>query len=61
MGTVIDKKSGAPVPGVMVRVIVRQDRIAEVPQASTTTDAQGHYRLDGLHWNHYVEPPGRKR
>jgi RNA polymerase sigma factor (sigma-70 family) len=48
VGTVIDKKSGAPVPEVTVRVIVRQDRIAEVPQASTTTDAQGRYRLDGL-------------
>jgi beta-lactamase regulating signal transducer with metallopeptidase domain len=51
-GTVVDEESGKPVPGVAIRPFARRQGavivLATGPLVSATSDAQGHFRLEGL-------------
>ncbi len=51
-GTVIDEESGKPIAGVTIRPFARaQGRtimLVNEPTATATSDAQGHFRLEGL-------------
>ena len=48
-GVIRDKDTGRPIAGILLRGMVFKERnLVPVPNVEATTDAQGHYRLNGL-------------
>jgi beta-lactamase regulating signal transducer with metallopeptidase domain len=48
VGTVRNRTSGLPIPGVRIRAMAVDDKDHHQQSVTTTSDAQGHFRLTGL-------------
>ena len=64
VGTVRDKDTGAPIPGVQITGMPNiPNSLIPTPGVEATTDAQGRYRLDGLPvargFKLFTEAPGQ--